>query len=340
MKQCPFCKKELPDELEFCPYCMQKLNQVQEIFPESVKPKSSKSFFMKAIASILVLVFTAVAIWLFVDTYRKSISSDTSTSSTVSDQADYSDYVGVWQSKEITSQNVEQQLEGGTTLEIITVKDSVIRFNLTKTSAYPNQRIAQLNNVTAEIIDNVVSFSFSDDGWGNSGTGKLKLSKDEIYAEVTILEENSSAQWNIAMTSYLSRREDTIQDMDMNYLLEDFNQIRDIFGEETASPQENMYDSSISHYFEELTINVNPYNNRIMSFSVNYDPAGNKERYHFKGINGNSTLEDVIKIMGQPVLNTVNQNGEIGYSIKNGFIKFYIDANMNVTGFLAFLSET
>ncbi len=339
MKQCPFCKKELPDELEFCPYCMQKLNQVREFSSVSIKPKSSKKFLIAAFVSIIILITASVTIWYFSVSNKNLPSSDATASLTVSEQTDYSGYIGIWQSKDITTQNAEQQLEGGTTLEIITVKDSVIRFNLTKTSDYPNQRIAQLSNITAEIIDNVVSFSFSDDGWGNRGTGKLTFSKDEIYAEVTVLEENSTAQWNIAMTSYLTKREDTIQDMDMNYLLEDFNEIRDIFGEETASPQENMYDFSISHYFEELTVNVNQDNNRIMSFSVTYDPAGNKERYHFKGINGNSTLEDVIKIMGQPVLNTVNENGEIVYGIKNGFIKFYFDDNMNVTGFFAFISE-
>lgn len=31
MKKCKFCKQELPDEIDFCPYCMQSQNIKQKV---------------------------------------------------------------------------------------------------------------------------------------------------------------------------------------------------------------------------------------------------------------------------------------------------------------------
>lgn len=39
MKKCKFCEQELPDEINFCPYCMKSQN-----FKKKVTPKSMVSF--------------------------------------------------------------------------------------------------------------------------------------------------------------------------------------------------------------------------------------------------------------------------------------------------------
>ena len=352
MKRCPFCGKELPEEMSFCPYCMNKLDSVTEVSPTPVRKKSKKPLIV-ALAFVVCLIGAGAVLRGILSqtgTVDTPPSQTTSTapsptpenisqaSSTDTDNVDYSSYIGVWQSSDDIAANLEEQKEGFTSLEIITIKNGVIRFNLTKTSDAPQQRIAILSNITAEIIDNVVSFSFEDDGWGNSGTGKMTLSPEEIYVVTRLLESNPMAMWNISGCFYLTRRNDSVHDLDMNYLLMDFSEARNNFGEESREQEVNLYDASQSHFYQELTVDVNPDNNLIVRFSVDYSAADNKKRYQFRGVDGNSTLEDIISCMGQPVLNLVNETGEVGYGIQNGFIKFSLDDNLNVTGFYAFLS--
>lgn len=41
-------------------------------------------------------------------------------------------------------------------------------------------------------------------------------------------------------------------------------------------------------------------NNLISSITVDYSEISSKTKYSYKGINGNSTKNDVIKILGEP----------------------------------------
>ena len=72
-----------------------------------------------------------------------------------------------------------------------------MRFTFTKTSSAPQNRIARISNVTTKVIDGIGTFSFDDDGWQNSGTGKIKFSDGEIYIENTVTNQNSESMWDI-----------------------------------------------------------------------------------------------------------------------------------------------
>ena len=40
MKKCPFCSKDIPDEMTFCLYCMNKLTDEKKV--ENINPKPKK----------------------------------------------------------------------------------------------------------------------------------------------------------------------------------------------------------------------------------------------------------------------------------------------------------
>lgn len=59
MKPCPHCGKELPEEMGFCPYCMEKL--IPET-PVGVSPSRKKSLWWLGLVAAVVLL-TGLAVW-------------------------------------------------------------------------------------------------------------------------------------------------------------------------------------------------------------------------------------------------------------------------------------
>lgn len=68
MKNCPFCKKQLPDEMQFCPYCMSKFVQETSIQPTvTLQPKKSNKKLIIIISILFILLIIAgVAVFLFI----------------------------------------------------------------------------------------------------------------------------------------------------------------------------------------------------------------------------------------------------------------------------------
>ncbi|MGN0171989.1 MAG: hypothetical protein ACI39E_04305 [Acutalibacteraceae bacterium] len=241
----------------------------------------------------------------------------------------YDAYIGLWMNE---SANTESS---SVRLEIITVKNNIMRFNLMLTSSAPYNRVARIDNATGELEDGVVTFTFNEDGWGNSGTGKIKLSQDEIYLETTLTHQNPTANWSLATTAYLAKCQEYGSDLE-GYLLKDFSVNKSVFGEEIYRETDE-YTLYTRYYFDNnLIVLVDPDTDLIKSISVDYSHILGKSFFSYRFIDGNSTYEDVIALFGQPALDMLNQSGEVGYGIENGFIKFLIDSNMQVTGFYCF----
>ncbi len=173
------------------------------------------------IIAIVIMLAVAGIIMFFVaqantDKANEIISAPTEITTTEAVKTDYSSYIGLWCDKDSNIENMTEN--GGNLLEIISVKDDVIRFTFTKTSSSAFNRIARISNVTSQIIDGTGTFTFDNDNWQNSGTGKIKFLDNEIYIETTITNRTDSANWDIGGTFYLTKSDNSIIDF-KNYII-------------------------------------------------------------------------------------------------------------------------
>lgn len=336
-KCCPKCGKELPVESVFCPYCMTKLIDVRT--GETIKIKKHKYILPIVIIAVIVILIVAGITVFFVfqgntnsnNTNEKAVNSTENTTEEAV-KTDYSSYIGLWCDKNSDIENITQ--EGGNLLEIISVKDDIVRFTFTKTSSASSfNRIARISNVTSQIIDGIGTFTFDDDNWLNSGTGKIKLLDDEIYIETNITTRNDIANWDIGGTFYLVKSDNSIIDFkNYNYLGADFNEVKNHFGEEIQTMPEAL-DNTDLHQYSGLGIMVNNITNEIVSITVEYSSNQlSKSSLCYGSINGNSTYDDVYSQMGEPAHNNIS-DGRIAYIINGNYLYFQFDDNMNLTSF-------
>lgn len=99
----------------------------------------------------------------------------------------YIDYCGKWESTE-HYHYMELFLEGG-----------ILYLDYTCMSGNGNRIAMTAASVElSDIENNIATFTYSDDGWGNSGTLVLDFSKpDQIGATATTTYQNPSAMWSI-----------------------------------------------------------------------------------------------------------------------------------------------
>lgn len=314
-KFCKICGKELPMESTFCPYCMTKLIDV-----ETGKPIKTK----KKISVLPVIIISAVlVIAIFVGTLAVFLNSSQN------NVMDYSSYLGVWSDKD-SIEDINSSTNGYNTLEIISVKENIISFIYTKTSAY--EKVSTISNVTCEIIDNVGRFTFDDDGWGNKGTGKIKFVENEIYLETTITDENSEALWDIGGSCYLSKLDKSTMDFkSYDVLNQGFKETKNSFGEESADSQE-LNISKVYHY-SNFDVTVSLETNKITSVNVYYTHSLSKSLLSYGDINGYSTYEDIYASLGEPSKNELT-DGYVEYTLEgNKYLSFFFGDDMNLTSF-------
>lgn len=84
MINCPHCKKEIPEQLLFCPFCMERLNS-----PKTVTPQADKRKRFPIILPVLLLCTVILAIGVYFLTQNKNvppvITDSTKTDDTVTD---------------------------------------------------------------------------------------------------------------------------------------------------------------------------------------------------------------------------------------------------------------
>ncbi len=342
-KFCRHCGKELPVESVFCPYCMTKLIDVKTGEPI----KSDKKKFIIPIVIITIVIIAAVSgvILFFVsnsnneaDTTNQANVTVVSTETEKAEKLDYTQYVGIWTDKngdtDIFTEN------GGILLEIISVNDDVVRFTFTKISSSAYNRIARISNVTSKIIDGIGTFTFDNDNWLNSGTGKIKFSDDEIYLETNITRRNDSAMWDIGGKFYLMKSDNSLIDFkNSEFLGTDFDEVKHIFGEErdeviSASDKWDIYT------YSGFDVAVLKETNKIVGITVTYSSNNiTKTNLCYGNINGTSTYDDVYAEMGEPSYNSITY-GDVSYVVDGNYINFTFDENMVLTGFTLQLENT
>ena len=316
-KFCKKCGKKLPLESAFCPYCMTKLIEVETAEPIKVKKKFPVIYI--AVISAFIIIALAVAIF-FLFQFNSSKSN----------KVDYSSYLGVWGNGE----NVNDTSNGQSLLEIISVKDNIVRFTFTSTSS--SMKTATIENVTCEIIDGVGRFTFDEDGWFNKGVGKIKFLDDEIFIENTITEKYEYALWDIGGSYYLQKMDSSI--VNFKWLLgENFKDHKGSFGEEIAEAKQT--NSGTIHCYSDFNVIVSDKTNKILSVDVDYTTSLSKSLLSYETINGYSKYDDVYSLLGEPQRNKISE-GFVEYAVdKNKRIEFKFDKDLNVISFSYRLSN-
>lgn len=332
-KFCPKCGKELPVESVFCPYCMTKLIDVKTGEPIKIK---KHRFVLPIVIISLVIALAVMGITLY---YVFNPNSDKASDSTAvqientthtAAKTDYSAYIGIWCDKGTDISNINES--GGNMLEIISVKEDVVRFTFTKISSSFG-RIARITNVTSKVIDGIGTFTFDDDNWQNKGSGRIKFSEDEIYLETNATTRNDSANWDIYGKFYLYKSDSSILDFkNNNFLHADFDEVKGQFGEEISYTPEAVNHMDM-HIFSNVNMTVDNRTNEIVSITVEYSANKlSKSSLCYGNLNGNSTYDDVYAELGEPVYNNISE-GRISYLVNGDYLDFIFDENMNLTSF-------
>ena len=332
-KFCPKCGKELPVESVFCPYCMTKLIDVKT--GELIKIKKHKYIIPIFIVTVIIILAVTGIVAFFAfqassDKASESSSAQTETAKANSDEYDYSSYIGIWCDKSTDIAILTEN--GGNMLEIISVKEDVVRFTFTKVSSSFG-RIARITNVTSKVIDGIGTFTFDDDTWQNKGSGRIKFSEDEIYLETNATTRNDSANWDIYGKFYLYKSDSSILDFkNNNFLHADFDEVKGQFGEEISYTPEAVNHMDM-HLFSNVNMTVDNRTNEIVSITVEYSANKlSKSSLCYGNLNGNSTYDDVYAELGEPVYNNISE-GRISYLVNGDYLDFVFDENMNLTSF-------
>ena len=326
MKNCKFCGKALDEQANFCPYCMKRLDENETITIPVLKKK--KRLLWPILIGILAASLAVLAVVFFVLPRGEKEEAPQETESTLT----LTDYLGNW----------EHTYDGGgkSSLYIINVTDKVIRFSFTNISAAG--RIATINNIACIIEDGVGSFTFSDDSWGNSGSGKIRFMEDSIFFETLLNDENSQSIWSIATSGILTRHQKDTIDIDAQYgrlLGLPLKKVQEYFGEEIAATTVDEFSGSTYHYFDGISVGISAFGQTVDTFILEYDPD-HPSRYSYKGIDGSTTYEEIINILGMPNDQTIDVDGaqnQMDYGIENGYMKIELHKDLTVSKITIFL---
>ncbi len=107
----------------------------------------------------------------------------------------YESYVGTYYSENGTPETI--YTKGGSCIEIQSVYGNNVKFIITAISSAPNNRIAIARAEGSVGENGIVNFTYSDDGWGNSGTGAIVLKNDKVVVTSSMKKADSSAMWKL-----------------------------------------------------------------------------------------------------------------------------------------------
>ena len=256
----------------------------------------------------------------------KPSSASGNESSSESTAADYSVYEGEWKNS-----------SGDVTLVVEKTHNNSIMFSISK--AVSGQKNATLQSAVAKIEDDIAAFEFSDDGYGNSGKGKLIFGKESIICSITVDREDGD-QWyvqSIAMDSEkLQKTDPASQNGESQQPSESVQEAQS----ESSAPTEQTYqatetsidlraknylgktpyDSDVLDEFGDIlyvdstqgiyNYNVFTFQKGIKAWVVQYTPdidileydytENSKTAFSYGGINGNSTYGEAVYVLGTP----------------------------------------
>lgn len=304
IKYCPECGKELPKEANFCPYCMTKLIAEDGTdIPITKKNNRKKLYIITLLLLIIIAVQVAIVVVLSGNNNGNTADNDKNVNITkeavqsIAEPEDYSQYLGVWIDEEHkNSEDVSHT--GGKKIEICKVQGEEIIFNIVNYSSYAKK--AYVDYIKVKLIDGNGNFSFSDDGFGNSGSGEIKLSNGKIYARVELDNSRVGGEWDLSMDAVFVQTEKYTkgQIIDISDCLTTLDTQKVKFGNRTDIEK---YGDSISYIYDQgITLDVEDLYDTgemyITKIYIDYDSLQSDYKYCYKGIDNNSTKEDVKRI--------------------------------------------
>ena len=136
------------------------------------------------------------------DIFLKDSTATENKSSNLSDDLEtqtayYSKYNGNWSTNGQSSEDIIKN--GGTEFHIEIINNDEL-YGYLYSQQGTSERFAEIDNITGKIINGECCFSFSDDGWGNSGTLSIQFQEDEINIEVKdfILNDQNTSGFGIS----------------------------------------------------------------------------------------------------------------------------------------------
>ena len=325
LKQCPNCKKNLPVEARFCPYCMTKLIQEDGTVNIAKRSKKTNSLLIVTL-TIIVLVIIAITTFLTLkfiifkdDTSKinytasgtkanitKTNKEKTSEANTVNDNVttentreEYSNYLGTWYGNGVT--NIKKT--GGEKIEICKVQGDTITFCIGKV-VKNYEKVASVDFIQAKLINNQASFSYDDYGYGNSGQGVITLKNNKIHATVKVSNYDTVTNWDMAMDTdfYLKNKIDKKNLRDIKGMIgKDFEDIKGMFGQLT---KKDVGASATEYEFEKgiyvRTLNDSRLNQyTVVSIKIFYEWIPDDLNVGYRGISSKTKKSEVEQIMSK-----------------------------------------
>lgn len=328
IKHCPKCGKELPVEANFCPYCMTKLiaEDGTEIL---VSKKVNRKKLYIIVAIMLVIVVFAIIALMIISSGRKDKVEN------------YTQYLGVWIDEEHKDTS-DITKSGGKKIEICKVLDDEIIFNIESyASSVAYEKRAYLEYIRVQLIDGKGTFSFSDDGFENSGTGKIELSDGKIYARIELDNSYTGGQWDLSMDADFVHTEmyELGQAIDIDGCIAPYSLQKVKFGNRTDIEK---YGDFISYIYENsITVDLEdffvPGEYYIASVWIDYNSLKSDYKYCYKGIDNSCTKEDVDRIFEEEnIIEEDIYRSEDYYQYSNSeesiIVQIYFDSEGYVDG--------
>ena len=330
IKHCPKCGKELPVESHFCPYCMTKLiaENGTEI-PIVDKTKQRKKYAVILVMLVVIIVEVIAVVKVYNKDNKEIPNQKTNDATETSQDDDYTQYLGVWFDEQHKDESDVTET-GGKKIEICKVTDNEIIFNIESisSSSYIENR-ACLNYVRVSLNKGKGIFGFTDDGFGNSGTGEIQLSDGKIYARVELDNSYEGGRWDLSMDTDFVQVEkyEVGQVFDIVDSLTKFDSEKSKFGSLTELDK---YGDFLSYFYENaITIDVDKIDDTgelyIVEMWIEYDMLQSDYKYCYRGIDNTSTKEDVENILGKD--NVVFLDGYCNYTDeeREATVRLYIN---------------
>lgn len=304
---CSECGKELPEEASFCPYCLTKLIEVKDGEKPVKKKKKSIVQRLMIIATILnilgILSFTLLGIMI-----TNSVDQSSGNFSSLDK------YIGLWCDENSSPDEISKN--GGNILEIVAVKNRVIRFNLLTELEKSLGEVYK--DVICEVNNNKTSFYFNKDDKTYSGTIELKGDKIKLELYFSVFGDILDFP-----KQYCLKRADeyAIDLADGDYLVGGYTNFIektglildevdiDDYSNKSYSNVDNNSMKVISSYSDPYRLDEITFpllfveadsSNKIQEVRISYDSLF-KSNISYKGINGLSTFEDVYSKLGDPI---------------------------------------
>lgn len=325
---CPECNNELHDDAKFCPYCMTKIEEVQEYKVAKVNGKK-----YGAIVGVMVLIVVAAIVGVIVagkdrfgndDEKLNEVKGNATATAKVDEEVkekneekeetleelDKEDewkfepltYCGTWYNKDFTGE--DPALEGGIVLNVISINDKKIIFDLFSYQEPPQSRVAEIYNIEADIVDKKAEFVFRDDGWGNGGLGTIIFLKDSLCISIKLTTISSDSLWTLVVDNEFKKVSEDYENDSIDFsgligvnieLLKD--KMKGIGCELEEGPYNGAYQ------YEGVVINT--VEGEVVSIYVDYTimEEGFRDTFNFSArINGRTEYEYLKQRFGEPVL--------------------------------------